>query len=175
MKESYRQNLISRIQKYKGRKRISLSSNESGPGQRQDVPDEITPKQAERIKLGVQSVRKFKRALEENGITRSDDGKVVDNKGRNDEFLNDFSRNISKPTSYLMSDNNKEQAMKILAASKFPIQQIQNKMKVTYNSQSQAVKNLTLQKTTLKRKKFQSTVHPLPVHIVHPKNPRHGN
>ena len=111
--------------------------------------------------MGVQSVRKFKDALAAKGIRKSADGKVIDSKGKKtldyDSFLNDFGRNINKPTSYLMSDNNKEQAIKILSESHFPMHQIQNqKMKAAYNSQSKALRDMMIKKTTPKKRKATS-------------------
>ena len=67
-----------------------------------------------------------------------------------DDFLNDFGRNINKPTSFLMTDNNKRQALKILSSINFPVQSIQNqKMRYAYNSQTQFMKE-----QMLKRKEF---------------------
>ena len=85
LKESYRQNLISRIQKYKGRKRISLSDNQTHSGQNQDVPEEMSSERR-KVKLAVQSVKRFKQVLDDKGIRRSTNGKLVDINGQETNF-----------------------------------------------------------------------------------------
>ena len=86
LKDLYRQNLLSRIKQYKGRKCVSFPSNNnvSESNESENTQDEViyTPRKMERINLGVQSVRNFKDSLTAKGICKSDDGKVIDSKGK---------------------------------------------------------------------------------------------
>ena len=118
----------------------------------------MSPEKRRKVKLAVQSVKRFKQALDDKGI-RSTNGKLVDINGQEtsldyDDFLNDFGRNINKPTSFLMSYNNKREALKILPSVKFPAQSIETpKMRYAYNSQTQFMKEQMLKATTPKKRK----------------------
>ena len=86
LKDLYRQNLLSRIKQYKGRKCVSFPSNNnnvSESNESENMQEVInTPRKMERINLGVRSVRKFKDSLTTKGIRKSDNGKVIDSKGK---------------------------------------------------------------------------------------------
>ena len=152
LKDSYRQNLFSQIEKYKGKNRITRSMNNvlqsqnnvdgDGTGTGGDGGDDCPSGDGERqrhLRLGVVSMKRFESRLRTKGICRSKDGKLIGAKGNKtkyyDLFLNDFGRNISKESSYMLPDRDKRSALKVLGDSGFAQYNIPNqKMKQAYGT-----------------------------------------
>ena len=111
-----------------------------------------------RLCLGIVSVKRFESQLRTKGISRSRDGKLVDRKGKKtgidyDSFLNDFGRNISKESSYMLPDKDKRSALKVLGESGFAQHNIPNqKMKQAYRTQVPSIRDMLIRQASPQKK-----------------------
>ena len=141
LKETYRQNLMSRIGQYKNKRNLNLRStrrqgaNENNrEGQDQgDDDDGEGPSNERSAQLHARSVIHFQSRLSSKGIRRSKDGFLTTPQGKKtnilfDNVLNDFGKNIKKPSNFKLAENEKNRVLRILGESGFAQYNIPNKV-----------------------------------------------
>lgn len=109
IKETLKQNLLSRIAKQKSLNCCCLSKNRI---HNISELEEVSQVSSMQLKLGIRSVKDFKEQISQIGFKKSADGKLIDNNGEKTntnyyKVLNDFGRNISNKGSFLLNDDEK--------------------------------------------------------------------
>lgn len=175
LKESYRQNLLSRIEQYKGKRTLNLrnrnrensevgggggmAGNDGGGGDNDNGDQPGTSGEGDQSRLHVASVKKFRNRFKTKGFKRNNDGYLITSSGKKtnipyDGILNDFGRNIKKKSSFMLTEKQKKRVMRILGDVGFAQYNIPNQLvKTAYRTAMPDLRNYLIQQASPVKKK----------------------